>query len=1499
MKKVLSGFVLCLLLVFNLQAQQIKSFTQEDEIFLGELSQLFQGLERQERVQAQARLDTFALLWRSGTLMADQKQLVYNTLNSMLGMRLRPWPDYALYLNGVIKVLQSREADRNFTVWHQSFENMLNINSQRRLLSYWQKTLDLFENQIIFRSSTVRWQLRHGSFHLVWDGLSPAVAFSGVNLLCYAQNDSTMIFNTSGKAFLLEDRMEGQGGRLTWERVLLDPQKVYADLSRYAINLTMARFEADSVTFFNTYFFEQPLPGKLSERVLAEVKPEDSRFPRFESYQAVHEIKNLFPGIDFRGGFTMQGQRVVGSGTGTEDARLDFYRNDSLFVTAHSKAFSIREDRILSENAAVSVYMTGDSIFHTGLNLRYLSNTREITMQRDERGTSRAPFYNTFHKIDMYAEALYWKLDEFEMEFRMIKGLGESSKAVFESHDFFSDLRYMRIQGLSELHPLIRLRNYSQQINARNFTIMEYARFVRSDPNNLIAQMLTLANFGFVAYDSESQEIHLQDRLFHYIGAYVGRNDFDVIQLTSEAPVNARLNMNNFDLHIYGVERIPLSDVKNVVIHPYEQQVIMKQNRDIYFDGRIESGLFDFYGREFYFNYDQFKIQLVDTDSMSFRVRSFDADSRGQHNLVRVRTVLEGINGELLVDHPRNKSGRLPYPRYPIFNSTNESYVYYDREFVQGGAYRREDVYFKLVPFSIDSLDNATTDNIAFDGVFISTNIFPDFYDYLTVQKDYSLGFNTKTPPQGYPVYQGKAVYKGPIDMSYEGLRADGRLEYLNATVEAKTMLMYPDSARASVNMFDLAQMEGPVPYPEVRARDVNMLYLPHQDEMTVSSTTRAIDMYAGLGNHKGDLTLTPEGLGGKGVMELFGGELFSQKFVYREYDLDAERANLKVMSADKKDVAFESLNYQAHVDFAGKQSEMKAVDARSQVNFPLNRYIGHDFNYQWDMPAGRMHLENNFRTELAALGRMTRSDLIDLNFRGHELISVHPAQDSLRFFSGKADFDIHENILHAQQVKLVKVADAAIFPFQDELFVLPRAEIKKLEQASSIANVYSKLHSFYDASFTISSRRLYSGEGNYDYVDESGRTQQIYFEKIEVDRADYTTRATGRIEQESEFTLSPRFGYFGDVLLTAARPDLTYHGAASMMVDCGPLQSNWVRFRAELKKDSLYIPIASENLRNDANNAIVASLVLAGDSVHVYPAIFDRKRHYSDTEILTASGYITWDALMREYKISTAEKLANNSLPDNLIRINPNTCMLMGEGDVNLGSNFGQFKMTTFGGVSYDIGEQKLDLDLTIMLDHHFVSNALTIIENSILNKENLQPLNLNSQKYGQILQKRIGERGRQQVMEEYLQGGALRRVPTGMEHTMFFADVKLRWNQEALTFHSTDMLGLHSIQRNMVSRQVKGFMEVKKQRGGDVFNMILSPLPADEGPGIEWFFFTYTNGVMQTIAHSNDYNNIIRGLKPKQRQMQVERGQPPFTFVLSSDRRPFDFVRSMNMLK
>ena len=1481
------------------QNQRIQGFSENDEEFILELSVLVDGLDRQERLRAQVYMDTFAAVWHSDLLNKDQKTVIKRTMNSLVGLRLRPWPDYMQYLNGVVKVIQTPQGDRNFDAWHAGFRPLLNANNLQRLTNFWQKNIDLFDENIVFSSSSVRWQLRDNNYLLSFEDGNFWISFQDTDLVCYSQGDSTVIYNTSARINLNEEKLWGQGGKITWERVALDPDKVYAIMGEYEINIAISRFEAESVTFYNLNFFTEPLFGKLTERIMSGIRPEDASYPRFQSYQAFHEIKDVFPGIDFRGGFTMMGNRILGTGTDETDATLKFYRSDSLFISARSRSFSIRPDRIATERAEVSIYLAGDSIHHPSVNMRYLDPVREFSLQRDERGASRAPFNNTFHRVDMYCEAIYWNIDTYDIELRMVTGMSEKGNAVFESHNFFSELRYMRMQGISELHPLIRLRNFAREYDSRTFPVSAYARYLRQNVASVEAQLLTFSFYGFLSYDIDNQMVTLHDRLYHYLTSYTGRSDFDVIQINSEAPVNGRLNMNNFDLHLYGVDRIPLSREKNVIIHPYNEEVILKQNRDMYFHGRIESGLFDFYGKEFFFDYDMFKIDLVNTDSMSFRVRSHEPDERGRYTYHRVQTVLEGINGELLVDHPGNKSGQMPIPRYPIFNSNNESFMYYDRETVHEGVYDRETVYLRLIPFSIDSLDNATTDNIAFDGVFISTGIFPDFVDYVTVQEDYSLGFNTHTPEGGYEIYGGKAVYKGPIRMSNRGLHADGRLEFLDATVDAHTMLMFPDSVSGKINAFNLKAKDGPTGHPKVAALDVDMAYLPFQDRMEIKNTTRPFEVYDGRVQMEGSMQLTPEGLTGKGRLELFGSTLLSDNVDLKVDDFTAENSTLNLMTADGRNLAVRATNYNAHVDVAKSTSQFESITGLSKMAFQINEFDALGYDWHWDMARGDLTIQSSLHQEISAMGEMKPEDWIHFDFSGHELVSTHRAQDSLRFYAGNIQYNLAENTIHADDVKIIKVADAAIYPHNEKVTILQRAEIGKLENAIILANTSTLKHRFYDAEVNITSRLSYRGSGMYDYRDVRGDVQNIFFNSISVDRVNRTTLASAEISEEQNFTISPWFGFYGDLGLRAEKAEFNYRGAAEIFVDCPNYRPDRIRFEAEARADSVFIPLA-EDLRNEANGRIISSIMLAGDSVHIYPGLFTRRRHYSDMEIIGATGYLTYDNGLNQYQVSTLEKLRNQQLADNIITINPNTCVFDGHGNITLTEDMGQVKLVTHGRINHDLKENETSFDLVVGLDFFFLNAALAAIENNIRNMGEPRPLNLNRFNYTAFLQKTIGRDNSRRLMDEYALTGSFRRFPPELNHTFFFADVKMKWNEEAQTFHSVEPLGLANMERFPLNTYVDGFLEVRKTRNEDFLSLILVPSGlTSEGIGPEWYFFTYANNIMQTIAASPEYNDMIRSVSPRRRRMNVGRGERPFTYILAADRRPFDFVRSMRRLK
>jgi hypothetical protein len=59
----------------------------------------------------------------------------------------------------------------------------------------------------------------------------------------------------------------------------------------------------------------------------------------------------------------------------------------------------------------------------------------------------------------------------------------------------------------------------------------------------------------------------------------------------------------NYDLTINGIPGIVVSDSQQVVLIPKNGQIKMKKNRYFDFAGQIKAGRFDFYGKEFDFDY--------------------------------------------------------------------------------------------------------------------------------------------------------------------------------------------------------------------------------------------------------------------------------------------------------------------------------------------------------------------------------------------------------------------------------------------------------------------------------------------------------------------------------------------------------------------------------------------------------------------------------------------------------------------------------------------------------------------------------------------------------------------------------------------------------------------------------------------------------------------------------------------------------------------------------
>ena len=142
-------------------------------------------------------------------------------------------------------------------------------------------------------------------------------------------------------------------------------------------------------------------------------------------------------------------------------------------------------------------------------------------------------------------------------------------------------------------------------------------------------------------------------------------------------------------------------------------------------------------------------------------------------------------------------------------------------------------------PFTIDSLDNTSTEGLVFGGqLCTSAGIFPVKRQDIRVQRDYSLGFTEETGPEGWRAYQGAGQAQGKVQLSIAGLRVDGDLVYQQSRGHSSEFVLFPDSARGQ-GQYALAGGGGAtakgVGIRPPNGSDASMHWLPYQKDLVVA----------------------------------------------------------------------------------------------------------------------------------------------------------------------------------------------------------------------------------------------------------------------------------------------------------------------------------------------------------------------------------------------------------------------------------------------------------------------------------------------------------------------------------------------------------------------------------------------------------------------------------------------------------------------------------------
>jgi len=1476
---IVSGFVFHFAFV-----QEPKKFSEDPGEFIIQFETFMKKNITQENEEI---LSSFIDIWKEDSLgffiIDEQKQFI-EISNILLDNKARAYPHFRDFLLCIMSFRRTEASTDNYKAWKEGFTNLLN---QRKITlsktgDFLEFTMNLLDSNFIFKSSSTIWKANPPDYKFVNDKELFFVEYGEVELVCYSKRDSINLFETRGRYNPVERTWTGNGGLVTWERGGYSRDSVYARLSEYVIDMSKSEYTAENVIFTNMYFFSKSLTGTLNDKVKYIQSTGSATYPRFDSYQKNFYIRSLYDNIDYEGGLSMQGAKLIGTGDQKENARIFIFRHDTLLLLANSGYFAFRADRINGINTSVTIHLDQDSIYHPGLDFRYIVPIRELTLSRSERFTSQSPYFNSYHKIDMSFEQLVWKTDEPLMHFRAPVG-ATIGIANFESANYFNYDWFNKLQGMDEVHPLILIRSFSRKVKSEEFSADEFANYLRM-PVHLVKQMLMrMSVAGFVFYDTNTETATIKPKLHTYIAASVSKIDYDVISFPSRtsAPVeNATFDLRTFDLAINGIPQIFVSDSQNVIIIPKRERIVMKKNRDFQFDGTVIAGLFTFQGSNLFFSYDSFKINLQNVDLLQIRYRTGAVDGFGKPEIGTVNNVIQHITGELLVDRPDNKSGRENYPEYPIFKSKENSYVFYERPDIQGGVYDQNEFYFEIFPYTMDSLDNFNKNYMIYEGEFVSAGIFPTIREQLSLQADKSLGFKHTTPEEGFPLYGGKGIFKNEFEMTNNGLRGKGTIEYLTSVTYSDDIIFYPDSTNAFATSFTIAKSTTEPQFPEVKSGSNYVHWLPYADEFYASKKDVDFTMFNDSTHLAGNIKLEPSGLSGSGRMDLKNSEIVSDLFTYKADEILADTSDFYLKSLHTEGFTVLTENVKSHINYKEQKGYFNSNEDFSLVNFPENRYISYLDYFIWDMNKKEMAMGS---TKQVPAEQPEVSE--DEEPVGPTYISMHPQQDSLSFISPLAYYDYQNNRIRATDVKYIDVADARIYPDDGNLIVEQDARIRPLENARVKANMLTKYHLFHSANINIYGRKSYDGLGNYDYEDEYGDIQNIHFKQIQVDE-NLQTIANGEIFEPDDFKLSPYYSYIGKVNLEADKKFLTFDGAVRIEHNCDKIEPRWLDFTCEINPYNIYIPVPEQPL--DINKSkIFAGLFMYYDSVHIYPAFMTSRKNYSDRNIVPVSGYLYYDKAAQLYMISSMEKLLNREIPGNYLSLHREDCQLYGEGKLDLGVDLGLVQMHTAGNLRHDINKNTTTFDLFLGMDFFFEEKILDVMAYELDSIPEAPATDLNRTTYNRAIIELAGKSDAQAFKDELNLFGTVRSMPEALKHTLVFNELKLEWNPESRSYLSVGKIGIGSINNIQINKLVDGLIEIQVKRSGDICDIYLE---VDQ----KWYYFGYTRGVMQVLSSNKEFLDPIIALKPNERKQKVRnKGTQSYIYMVSTDRKKTLFYR------
>jgi len=1466
--------ILLVFLGFNsmiINAQSIDSFAIDQATFIKQAIDLIGDSDHEKCKETSSDMPKYF----AKSYGADQMVRIRNISSKMHSMKMRVFPYFEHFyrsLNTIAEQNETAKVDSYLTAVEQVIISLKpgRYSSYKNFLEFADK---LFKDNTLYSTSSGGWTPNSTNYKFEIEDGKPTVVFENINLVGYRNNDSIKIKKTSGRYYPTEFLWIGTQGTVDWERQEMSGSTAVVTFKDYKLEVKKSAYEVKDAELTYDAFFKEKIKGSFVDRIITGGSVASS-YPRFDSEVSRLTIDNIGKGIVYNGGFSLYGTDVVGFGKEESSATIDFYNNkNELAVRAVSTDFIIRNTKtIVSKGASAAMYFQEDSIFHPNIEFKFNIEDRTLTLTREGSGSRNSPFFDSYHKFDLKTKNIVWMIDGDEIQIgKQILSSAADPRITLESFNYFDERKYTKYQGIGTTNPLAQIRNYAEKMDTKEIHGEDLAKAMnpRYDLSIILPTLNNLVEDGFVYYNPETKMVTIKDKVFNWADAKTKKVDFDVLRIRGsqekvsekhkEKKASGSINLEDNSLALYGVKNVIISDSQLVVVKPLEGDLKVMKNRNMEFDGQIYAGFAIFNGIGNKFNYKLFNINMDTVKSLVIRTQ-VDEDFDGTPIIAPLSSRIEGMRGSIQIDAPGNKSSTENIAEFPSFESLTKSKVYYQDRKTQNRAYKKDDFYFELEPFTLDSLDGFDPSGMGFEGEMHTAGIFPAFKQKLKIQsEDQSLGFTAKAPPGGFDLYSKdgspKGKFNNEISLSNNGLVGKGDISYINAEIESDEILFLPDKMKAKTKSFNMDERRGSdVEFPEVSADEVEVDWEPYKDSMYIKSTEdKPFEFFDKEKKLDGGLVLSPGGLFGEGTLNWDEASMSSKAMLFAANGVSSDTANLVIKALDSQDekLAFNTKNVSTKLDFDKELATFESNDKKkANTELPFNEFRTSMDKFDWDMKGQNIVFRSS-----TGVG---------------SFVSTKRSQDSLNFTGTDASYNLNTNILKVEGVPNIKIADAIITPSDGNVVVNPGAEIEQLKNATILASVKNKYHTIKKANVNIEGKNKYSANGFYEY-NIPNKQQEIEFNNIQVKRTkkkQYVSAGSGVIRPADDFLVDERISYHGSVNLSANSKNLVFKGYAKLNADKIP-RTDWFSIKSKVDKKNVLLEY--KKLVNQEGIKLHNGLLLDLDTSLVYPSIMRAPRARKDMKLFTAIGIVKHNKTTNQFIMGDSAKVAAGAIRGNKMIFDDNTGTIVCEGRYTLDEGF--FKnvnLITAGKVQTSFfNKENIRMDLMMAIDLPLPDKLMEVIANDLNSyTSDLPQITYDSHAETTLAEFISEEKAYNRAITSAKQGFSF-ALPEKEQHDFFFSKMSMKWDRDLLGFQSKGKIGLHSINDKKIERMVSAYVEVQTIFGQqDKFSILI------ESPSEEWYYITYQNRILKTVSSNESYNDVLFSLKKNELKTKMEDG-------------------------